>query len=420
MLFFYWMIGIMPLDQHPFWGREIIGSLTIVKALGIICLLIAVTKMMSARSSPSFFQTPQSRWYVAFLILQCSSYFVQLGHLESGMMAYSHVFSIAALFVAAMTLIDTPVRFNHTLLVAMAAAGFASLYTIRQQQKYGDLYGFRPGGMMGDANEYALIVGLWMPLAFMWVLSKRPMWERVLCCACLAATLFGTTYSASRGGFLGLTIAFLYLIFRSQNRIRNLIIVASLFVPLLVYSSSSVVTRFKNPSYGDQLAEEARRVTWKAGLRMMKAHPLVGVGLHNFKPLVLGYELPGERVISLAHNTYIELGAELGVIAIPIFVGMFLAAFFSLERVRKQAEFLKSAHLGSVALGLQAGIVSYLISAFFVSAWWQKMLWMHLITTLLLQQFTAVRVRAKRRQLALQDMPLEDRIDEPVCSQPNP
>jgi O-antigen ligase len=419
MLFFYWMIGIMPLDQHPFWGREIIGSFTIIKALGLICLLIAFGRMASKGSSPPFLQTPQARWYLAFFVLQCSSYFVQFGRLESGMMAYSHVFSIAALFIAALTLVNSPARFNRTLIVAIASAGFASLYTIRQQQKYGDQYGFRPGGLLGDANEYALIVGLWMPLAFMLAVSKRPVWERALCCGCLASTLLGTTFSASRGGFFGLAAAFLFLIFRSKNRVRNLIVIAALFVPLLLYSSSSVLNRFRNPSYGDQLAEKARIVTWTAGLRMVKAHPLFGIGLHNFKPQVLRYEQPGENVVSLAHNTYIELAAELGVPAVLVFVGIFIAALFSLERVRTRAEFLQSPHLGNIAVGLQAGIVSYLISAVFVSAWWQKMLWMLIACTCLLSRFSASQFRAQQRELITQNDPLTMEITTSVSNHPN-
>ena len=391
----------MPLDQHPFWGREILGTFTIVKLLGLICLIVAIFHLASTDVTPHLLRTWQAKWYLAFALFQCSSYFVQGGQLASGAMAYSHVFSIFSLFIAALSLVDSKPRLYRVLLVSMGAAGFASLYTIRQQQKYGDMTGFRPGGLLGDANEYALVVGLWMPLAFLWTLSRRPLWERCLCFGSLCAALLGSTFASSRGGFIGLLAAFLFLVAHSGHRMRNFAIVSALIVPLTILSPSSPLRRFTDPNYGDKLAEQARLITWKAGLRMISRHPVFGVGLHNFKPLVTQYENPGENVVSLAHNTYVELAAELGVGALAVFVGMFITAFSSLERIRRLTHSAKLIHLSNIALGLQAGIVSYLFSAFFVSAWWQKMLWLLIFSTVCLDRVASgALIRARRNAAA--------------------
>lgn len=253
MFLFYWLIAIMPLDQHQFWGREIVGTFTIVKALGLLCLLIALFHIGTGSVHPQLLRSPQARWYIAFFVFQCSSYIVQAGHLVYGLLPYSNVFSIISLFIAVQTLVDSEARFYRTLLVAIGALGFASLHTIRQQQKYGDLSGFRPGGMLSDANEYALVVGLFVPLAFMWAFSRRPLWERAFCFGCLTSMLLGTTFAASRGGFLGLVAAFLFLIWHSRHRVRNFVVVSALIVPLTLYSPASPWHRFMRPDYGDQL-----------------------------------------------------------------------------------------------------------------------------------------------------------------------
>ena len=57
-------------------------------------------------------------------------------------------------------------------------------------------------------------------------------------------------------------------------------------------------------------------------------------------------------------------------------------------------------HLGNVLLGLQAGIISYLFSAFFVTAWWQKMVWLLVFMTVVAHHLTKTAV--KRRQIRRQ------------------
>jgi O-antigen ligase len=130
------------------------------------------------------------------------------------------------------------------------------------------------------------------------------------------------------------------------------------------------------PSYGDEAAKQARLVAWMAGMRMVQAHPVAGVGLGNFKPLVESYEDPEWHMISVAHNTYIETAAELGLPALLVHCVLLGAAFIAFGRTRRRAKKLNRAHLYQLALGLQAGLLSYIVSACFVSSWWQKPVWL--------------------------------------------
>ena len=101
----------------------------------------------------------------------------------------------------------------------------------------------------------------------------------------------------------------------------------------------------------------------------------------NFKPQIA--ELHALRDASgadqgayMAHNSYLEYAAELGIPAFLIFLGILASTFFLLERVRKHALERKDTFLKQVALGLQAGLIGFAGSAFFFSAEYEKPFWL--------------------------------------------
>lgn len=398
MLLFYCLTAIMALDQHPIWGRDLGGTFTVVKAVGLLCLLVALYKIGSTGVYPPLLRSPQARWFAAFFLLQCSSYLLQSGQLVSAASVYSNVFSVGSLFIVAVTLVDSRPRLRRTLLVALGAVAFSSLHAIRQQQLYGS-FGYRPSGLSSDSNEYALVAGMWIPLAFIWAFSERPRWERAFCFGCFLTALLGVTFAASRGGFIGLVAGFLFLAARSRKRVRNLVLI-SLFVAPASVILPSAVHRFTEPGYAELIGKDARLVAWKAGLRMIRTHPLVGVGLGNFRPTMVQYTDPGVEMVSLAHNTYVEIAAELGIPALIVFLGIFVGAFRALERVRRRAQAAGSTSLFNIALGLEAGLVAYLSSACFLSAWWYKLVWLLVFLTVCTYHLSSKLVVAKNPSIA--------------------
>ena len=356
-------------------GSRDFGQFTIIKLLGIVCISIAFFNMVVGNASPRrLYDNTPTRWLIALLILFVGGAAHSLPAVAST--AYQHLFSILALWLTVVMLVDSGERLRWTLLLAVGSAAFASLYAVRQQA-YGDgTAGFRAAGIFSDSNQYALVVGLWIPIAFLWTVSKHPLWERLFCLGCLIVSLLGIFVAASRGGFVGLIAGFVYLIARSHRPVRNFLGVSALMVPLLFWSSSSLLRRITAPADGDRQAQDARLIVWKAGLRMIERHPMIGVGMHNFKSQVLRYEEGDERVESLAHNSYLEIAAETGIPGLLAFLGLLGAVFSALERVRKRSHRYNLRHLSNTALGLQAGLLSYIFSSFFLSAWFEKMLWL--------------------------------------------
>jgi len=78
----------------------------------------------------------------------------------------------------------------------------------------------------------------------------------------------------------------------------------------------------------------------------------------------------------IAHNAYVEIGAELGLPGLFVFLGILFFSYRTLGRVRVRAFRAKQPFIWQTALGLQAGLVGAAVAIFFVSGQYQKLLWL--------------------------------------------
>jgi O-antigen ligase len=284
----------------------------------------------------------------------------------------------SSLFLIFITLsvVDTPSRLRWTVLTLVGSYGFASLYVIREWQKGHNLYrNFRPGWIVGDANYFATTAIFAIVLAFYFMQGKRSPWEKTYCAICLVLTNLAITLCASRGGFLGLTAAALVLVWSSKRRVRNLILMSALVLPLSLVLPISPLHRLlsHNQDYG---STRFHLEAWNAGLHMIKAHPIAGVGLGNFKLVMPSYMTPGTNIVvdTVAHNMFIEVAAELGLPALLIFLSMFWFTYRTLGKLRRSP--VIHPLIRQTASALRAGLVGFAVAGSFVSAEYQKTSWM--------------------------------------------
>ena len=75
---------------------------------------------------------------------------------------------------------------------------------------------------------------------------------------------------------------------------------------------------------------------------MIEDHPIFGVGLDNYRIAAQTYvdstNIPvGETGIRVAHNSYLEIAAEMGLPALFIFLGILVSSFRTLGQVYRAA-----------------------------------------------------------------------------------
>jgi putative inorganic carbon (hco3(-)) transporter len=371
MIFFYWLIVIMPLENHPFWGA-FIGPLTVVKYLGIFCVFYAML-YLPLRKAPLPFNSWQVRFFVLFYLMATVSYVIKGRHVAVELSPFMTYTSFLVLFLVTMIIVDSPKRLRWVLLAAVASIGLSSIYVLREWQKGGFVGGVRPGWIGGGTNDYAISPLLCLPIAYyLLIMERRPLWERLFCLGCLVLGLTSVIFGASRGGFIGLSIATLYIIWRSSHRLRNIGLLLVLVVPLLAITPASPIRRLIAPGRSDQMSTANHLGTLKAGIRMAAAHPFFGVGLGNYRLVVLQYAENALQKAFVAHNVYLEIAAEMGFPALLIYLLMLSFAFKNLGRTQQADDPL----IRTAASGIYAGLLGASVALFFVSAYSNKLYWL--------------------------------------------
>ena len=367
MIFFYILVISLPLNNH--WLLQGRGDFTVFKFLGLACLPFALGHFFF-RSAPPVFNAIVPALSASFVI-EMLSYFSHGGTLAGPL--FANRISMLLFFFLLVALVDSMVRLRRVILVMIGSVAIASVYVVRDWQFNRMYEGYRPGSITGDANYFALCASACMLLALQLALSRPSRWEKRYLYACLAVTSVAFLMAASRGGFVGFGIGLLFLMYRSGRGVRVLALIAILIVPLLLIVPNTSIQRILNPGQGDQEAVDARHITWMAGFRMIQAHPIGGIGLGAFKRVVLQYEAADDKPVqTLAHNTYIETAAELG---IPGFLA-YIALIFSSFRALKRAARSREPRLREIAIGFQAALLAAVVCAFFVSAAWLRFLWL--------------------------------------------
>jgi putative inorganic carbon (hco3(-)) transporter len=400
MILFYLLVTVLPLTVHPVWSM-FVGDLTVVKYLGLVCVLYAGGELLTQARAVDFTGTLQGRLFLGFMALVGASFIALTRPVALEVSPLMVCLSLAMMFFTTLVLVNSMTRLRWTLVAAIGGLAFASLYVLREFQKYYNPGApVRPGYVVGDPNYFTLSALLCIPLAFALMQERRPRWLRPFAGACLLVMIMAVTVAASRGGFLGLMAAFMFVLWRSKQRLRNFLIVAALIVPLSIVAPISPLARLVSPTYSDAEATDSRYVLWSAGIRMLQENPLFGVGVGNFKPLAPSYQEERRKIQAIAHNTYIQLGAELGLAGLGLFFGVLIAAFRSLQRTATLAVRLRSSLLYHSASGIQGGLIGYGVGAFFVSAEFQRLYWFMIFVSIVVATLARQLVRRAARTAA--------------------
>lgn len=179
---------------------------------------------------------------------------------------------------------------------------------------------FRAPGTLGNPNWAAAFLAMLVPLALGLAATAERRWPHHAVAAVLAIATLATL---SKGGALTLAAAVLFFVTPKRWHVP-------LFAIAVVCGVVGAVL-FAHASW-----LQGRLFLWRAGLVMLREHPLTGVGLGGYVPAYgrAAAELVNGDVnaflplssIDFAHNAIVQLAAEGGVLVAIAFIGLVVLA----------------------------------------------------------------------------------------------
>lgn len=230
----------------------------------------------------------------------------------------------------------------------------------------------RAFSIFSDPHIFSFYLGLVTPLAFSAAMLPRPDLVRTgwghhrksICLIFLLLTL-GELLTFSRGGYMGLFVAFLTLLVlfwkrfsAAQKKMLSAGLAAS--VIFVTFVSSSILTRFLSSFDLTEGSNLERMKNWQQGLGTFADNFLRGVGIGNYSFYLdptTAYRTP-----VYAHNLYLDLGAEMGVFALLVWVLLLVVTSYELYVASSRT---KDPALSCLALGLVGSLVWYSVHSFF-------------------------------------------------------
>lgn len=238
-------------------------------------------------------------------------------------------------------------------------------------------------GWFRNSGEFAIQMMIFLTLSISFIYALKDFWgkkTRIFFYMMPITAFFSVIGSSSRGGQLGLAIVGLWLLAKSQQRMKSLafIIVASLLV--VNFLPQDQIERFKD--MGKDETSLQRMAYWDLGLEMLNDHPLVGVGYYNWAPYA-SYHYPNGvgpfGIIEVPHNIFLQASAELGYTGLILFLLMIFVSFNMNRKTRILSG--RNRFLFYYAVGLDAGMIGFLVGGFFVTVLYYPFFWVQISLT---------------------------------------
>ena len=203
------------------------------------------------------------------------------------------------------------------------------------------------------------------------------------------ACLVGLFLTESRGGIVALAVATVAaLVFAGSVRrsiVTSIAIAAAFAAFYFSFAPPQSLSRLTNFTAG---GGAGRTDLWKVALNAFSAHPFSGVGAGNYSIIepkflfdVTTQNLPRADLIvahEAVHNTYLQVAAELGLVGIGLFLFTVVVPLFGLRRVVALYDPSERRFVPIMGRGLMAGVLGMLAAFTFLTAEYEKQLWLTL------------------------------------------
>jgi O-antigen ligase len=228
-----------------------------------------------------------------------------------------------------------------------------------------------------------------MPIGLFFAHSGRRLMTRIFAAIALVLLTVAFVYSGSRGGFLailamGAFVVIRYTAIAVRWRVSAFVLVALVFLAVASGEYWRQMGTIGSDADYNQTEESGRLQIWSRGIGYMLDNPLLGVGANNFSvaegtlsPLAQRQQFGVGVRWNAAHNTFVQIGAELGIPGLLIFVALLGTVFAALRGSKRQRRRNPAFRGRALELrqALMASLIGFVVGAFFLSLAYHEMLY---------------------------------------------
>jgi O-antigen ligase len=265
-----------------------------------------------------------------------------------------------------------------------------------------------------DANDFATFAVTAMPIGLYFAHAGRRSMTRIICAIGLVLLTVGLVHSGSRGGFLAVLAMGAYVVLRYTAiavrwRVSAFAVVALVFFVVASGEYWRQMGTIGADTDYNQTEESGRRQIWARGIGYMLDNPLLGVGANNFptaegtlSPFAARQQYGGRGVRwNAAHNSFVQIGAELGIPGLLIFIALLGSAFAALigsKRQRRRNPAFRGRVL-ELRQGLTGSLIGFVVGAVFLSLAYSEMLYTLLAFAASMAKISGTAVPGARRAI---------------------
>lgn len=309
------------------------GGLSVTKAVGALCFLsFGLSAVATGRRL--WFGVPHALVFGLLAIAMLSMLGAQ--STSDAMATTTRYASFVALFFVVSQFVGDHALHTRIAWVLSAAStvagGIASWYFLSGRTLSARL-------PYGDPNDVAFILATTLPLTF-WLL-REPGRRRALVVAMIGVISVSTLFTLSRGALVGLGVAVLWLAVTERRLVKPLLAGALVAAVILggVYhvKQNRIETGLRAKQKVASANVSSRLEAFSAAARLSVEHPLLGVGPGNFQYHFLEAtdSPPGAQRLVVVHDAYLDIAAELGPLAMVLFLAYLGVVFWQLSGARR-------------------------------------------------------------------------------------
>ena len=282
-----------------------------------------------------------------------------------------------------------------SVLAGLSALGLCTIWG----RSIDTIYGERAyASVTYDPNDIAMMMVCALPLAAFAAAALRGV-RRLLAIGAVLICVLAIILTMSRGGFIGLVIVSVLLLFRLgavslAPRLLILGIVAALLMAAAPARYWDLMSTIWAPALGGEYLEAGvftRVELWKGGVRLFLASPITGVGIGMYD-VAEGLSHGGRGKWSAAHNSFLQVATELGIFGIVLFASLIVLSVRNAQRTLRLARSDERVRdLAWISAAVETSLYSYVVEGFALSQAYSPMLYF------LIGAATALRLEVERR-----------------------